>query len=84
MLRQSGVVHRLAPPTDPVRIRQALNQLRQQVRNSNATRPEGLHLSPFTREQLTRSLAEALDGLMAGRKTAAALAGWSCAPANSC
>jgi glycosyltransferase involved in cell wall biosynthesis len=69
VLRASGVQHRIAPPTDVGRIRQALAELAQE--SATAADPE--RLRRFTREHLTGELAAIMDRIVAERGGAPAV-----------
>lgn len=69
VLRESGVVHRIASPKDPDAIREALGELSEMIDEE----PGDLRrLECFTRESLTRSLASRLDALT-GKPTEVAI-----------
>lgn len=74
VLRASGVPHRLAPPGDAERIRTALAELVDQVRERNDTLTDESALQHFTREYLAGELAGILDGLSPTTTTAPVLA----------
>jgi hypothetical protein len=61
ILKQSGVLHRLAPPTDVAAIRRALHELGESIRTGERTVGDAAALKQFTRESLTRELAAQLD-----------------------
>jgi hypothetical protein len=61
ILKQSGVLHRLAPPTDVTAIRRALHELGESIRSGERTVGDAAALKQFTRESLTRELAAQLD-----------------------
>ena len=63
VLRQSGVLHRIASPKDTTQIRQALGELGQAIRATDSS-ADPMLLQQFTRENLTRTLASRLDGLI--------------------
>jgi glycosyltransferase involved in cell wall biosynthesis len=63
ILRQSGVLHRIASPKDVVQIRQALRDLAAAMRTTEAIANPAL-LERFTRANLTRTLAQRFDGLV--------------------
>ena len=63
VLRQSGVLHRIASPKNAVQIRQALSELAQAIRAKDAVADPSL-VQQFTRENLSRTLASRLDGLI--------------------
>jgi glycosyltransferase involved in cell wall biosynthesis len=72
VLRQSGVLHRLAPPGNPTRIRQALTELAACLASGQAVYPDPGRLFAFTREATARALAEHLDALVPARAGTAA------------
>jgi hypothetical protein len=61
VLRESGAVHRLAPPNDAVQITTALLELAQEARTAPAP---ALHTQRFTREHLVGQLADILRDLI--------------------
>jgi glycosyltransferase involved in cell wall biosynthesis len=65
-LRTSGILHRIAPPRDAPRIKQALVELTVAL----AAQPNGVpapeRLAVFTRERIAQDLAERLDACVAG------------------
>jgi glycosyltransferase involved in cell wall biosynthesis len=74
ILRQSGVAHRLAAPTNPPAIKLALVELVEDLAGGRAVPPTADQLFRFTREHMAQSLAELLDrvaGRPARRKTRA-------------
>jgi hypothetical protein len=66
-LRTAGVLHRVAPLTDAVRIRQALSELLEAVAAGEAGTATGPERFAFTRARLAQSLAECLDTCVATR-----------------
>jgi glycosyltransferase involved in cell wall biosynthesis len=66
-LRKSGVRHRLAPPSEPGRIRQALTELVAEVTARGAALPEPLSRE-FTRSHMAAQLAGFLDQLALRRR----------------
>jgi glycosyltransferase involved in cell wall biosynthesis len=75
LLRQSGILHRLAPPGDAARIAAALRSLLQELADGRkpVQRPE--HLLAFTRESMAENMARVLDaslGLKQARTSAPA------------
>jgi hypothetical protein len=71
ILRESGVLHRIASPTDTTQIRRALGQLTQAMHTGD-TIADAARLQRFTRENLTRTLAGRLDTLI-GQPTVTSL-----------
>lgn len=69
VLRDSGVVHRLASPKDAGQIQQALAELAPHA--AAAMPPLGERLQRYTRAQLGREMASILDRLVGGRAAAA-------------
>jgi glycosyltransferase involved in cell wall biosynthesis len=63
VLRQSGVLHRIASPGNPAHIRQALCEL-DESRNRADTACDRARLHSFTRERITQTLAHRLDALI--------------------
>ncbi len=63
ILRDSGVLHRIASPNDAAQIRQALRDLAQAL-HSTAAVGNPAQLQRFTRENITGALARRLDGLV--------------------
>jgi glycosyltransferase involved in cell wall biosynthesis len=61
ILRASGILHRIAPPKDAGRIRQALAELTGELAASPTITPDPEHLRRFTRESVARELAEIMD-----------------------
>jgi hypothetical protein len=61
VIRESGVCHRIAPPTDAQRIGVALADLVLQVRTGAVPRPGQERQSRFTREASAQELARVLD-----------------------
>ena len=59
-LRKSGIPHRIAPPRDAGRIKQALGELLAELREGRAAVPAPEQLDYFTREQMARRVAECL------------------------
>jgi glycosyltransferase involved in cell wall biosynthesis len=55
---------RIAPLDDKARIKELLPQFIEQVRAQQAPTPSRRQIMPFSREQLTHSLAKLLDGLV--------------------
>jgi glycosyltransferase involved in cell wall biosynthesis len=68
ILRESGVRHRIAPPQEAGRIRQALAELAREATAPTVADPE--RLRRFTRASLAGELAGILDGVIAARATA--------------
>jgi glycosyltransferase involved in cell wall biosynthesis len=61
LLKESGIPHRIAPPREPARIRQALLELVKDVRAGQVALPDKEKLAPFTRERLAQRLAQVLN-----------------------
>jgi hypothetical protein len=55
---------RIAPLDDKARIKELLPLFIEQVRAQRAPIPSRRQIMPFSREELTRSLAQVLDGLI--------------------
>jgi hypothetical protein len=66
-LRASGVLHRVAPLTDVVRIKQALSELMEAVATGQPATATGPERLAFTRQRLAQNLAECLDACVAPR-----------------
>jgi glycosyltransferase involved in cell wall biosynthesis len=64
VLRQSGVAHRIAPPNDPERIRQALTELVDGLAAGTLAPPTEQQTARFTRAALAGRLAETLEELL--------------------
>jgi hypothetical protein len=64
VLRQSGVLHRIASPKDPAQIRKALTELVGCLSAGQPISPTPERLAAFTRESIGRELAEYLDSLV--------------------
>jgi glycosyltransferase involved in cell wall biosynthesis len=64
-LRTSGVLHRIAPPRDAVRIKEALVDLIRAIAQQPGGRRTATELGVFTRERIAQDLAERLDALVA-------------------
>lgn len=63
VLRESGVLHRVARPTDVPAIQKAIGELRAELkRGVESNRPQS---NPFTRENMALRMAECLDGVAA-------------------
>jgi len=73
VLRTSGVLHRIAPPRDTERIRQALAELTACLRAGHASCPAPERLAVFTRASTAQFLASHLDTML-GNQDASALA----------
>lgn len=69
-LLTSGVVHRVAPPNDAQRIKQALLELDSELRAQPHAGALNGRASIFTRERMAGTVAECLNRLVAGRATA--------------
>ncbi len=80
ILRKSGVLHRMAAPTDPAQIQAALGELVEAMWASNPT-SDADRLAQFTRRQITGTLAEHLDMLSRAGKSAPVRIGHANAPA---
>jgi glycosyltransferase involved in cell wall biosynthesis len=61
VLRESQVLHRIAPPLDVPRIKQALVELTRAVRAGHPAVPDRTALEQFTRERMAQRFAECLD-----------------------
>jgi glycosyltransferase involved in cell wall biosynthesis len=61
VLRESGVLHRIAPPLDVPRIKQAVVELVEAVQSGVPAVPNPAALEQFTRERMARKFAECLD-----------------------
>jgi glycosyltransferase involved in cell wall biosynthesis len=61
VLRASKVLHRIAPPRDVARIRQALVELTREIQAGQAPIPDANALRQFTRERMAERIAECLD-----------------------
>jgi glycosyltransferase involved in cell wall biosynthesis len=64
VVRESGMPHRIAPPNDPGRIRQALTELVDGLTAGTLAAPAGQATERFTRAALAGRLAENLDSLV--------------------
>jgi glycosyltransferase involved in cell wall biosynthesis len=60
-LQKSGVPHRITPPRDAGRIKQALGELLAELREGRLAVPTPEQLDYFTREQMARRVAECLS-----------------------
>jgi glycosyltransferase involved in cell wall biosynthesis len=60
-LQKSGIPHRIAPPRDAGRIKQALGELLAELREGRAALPTPEQLAYFTREHMAQSVAECLS-----------------------
>lgn len=69
VLKESGVLHRVAPLKDSARIKQALVELLGEIRAGTPVHPEASAL-PFTRQDMARQFAERLDALVPARQGA--------------
>jgi glycosyltransferase involved in cell wall biosynthesis len=69
-LRESGVVHRVAPPRDVARIRTALEELRAGLCDGAFAAAHDGRPAVFTREAMARALADNLDRCL-GRRAGA-------------
>jgi hypothetical protein len=67
ILRDSGVLHRIAPPKDAGRIGQALAELVEELRNDGPAAHDPARLRRFTRESLAGELAGIMDGVLDDR-----------------
>lgn len=72
VLRESGVVHRLAPPADRERIAGALLELLTEIRAGRSAPPAPERLARFTRAGVAGQLAEVMGRCLAGRGRSAA------------
>jgi glycosyltransferase involved in cell wall biosynthesis len=61
ILRASGILHRIAPPQDADRIRQALVELAGELAAAPTIAPDPERLRRFTRESVAGMLAEVMD-----------------------
>jgi hypothetical protein len=61
VLRASGILHRIAPPKDAGRIRQALVELAGEMAASPTIAPDPERLRRFTRESVAGELAGIMD-----------------------
>lgn len=71
VLRQSGVLHRIAPPDNPAKIRQAMTELATCLASGQSICADPGRLCAFTREATARTLAEHLDALFPARAVTA-------------
>jgi len=71
VLRESGVLHRIAPPTDVARIRQALVELTREVNACEFREANANGLQQFTRERMAQRFAECLDSCVPSIRTPA-------------
>jgi hypothetical protein len=70
VLKESGVLHRVAPLKDVARIKEALVELLGEIQGGTPVSPsEGISL-PFTRQDMARQFAERLDALVPARQNA--------------
>ncbi len=74
VLRESGVPHRIAPPGDPARIRQALLELVEGLAAGRLAPPTKQQTARFTRAAIAGRLAEVLEECLAPQGAAARLA----------
>jgi glycosyltransferase involved in cell wall biosynthesis len=72
VLRESGVLHRVAPPRDTTRIRQALAELVSEISAGAMVTPDLKCLRRFTRESLAGELARIMDRVVRARDPMAA------------
>jgi hypothetical protein len=63
VLRESKVLHRIAPPRDVERIRQAVFELTREVQAGSPAVPDRAALEQFTRERMAKRFADCLDSL---------------------
>jgi hypothetical protein len=61
VLRQSGALHRIVPPLQTDRIRQAVKELAVCVQKQEGTQPAGRRIGTFTRAAVAALLADYLD-----------------------
>jgi glycosyltransferase involved in cell wall biosynthesis len=61
VLRESGVLHRIAPPREVGQIKQALLELARAVKEGQPAVPNRDALQQFTRERMAQKFAECLD-----------------------
>jgi glycosyltransferase involved in cell wall biosynthesis len=61
VLRESGVCHRIAPPSDGPGVKQALIELTREVQAGNAGASYRQGLQQFTRERMAQRFADCLD-----------------------
>jgi hypothetical protein len=61
VLKKSGVLHRVAPPRDVARIKQALVELTRELASGAPAVGDEAALQTFTREHMARRFAECLD-----------------------
>jgi glycosyltransferase involved in cell wall biosynthesis len=64
VLRTSGVPHRIAPPRDGGRIKEALVELNQEIRTCTWSPPEPSRAAPFTRKHMAQELAGILESVI--------------------
>jgi hypothetical protein len=64
ILRESGALHRVAPPRDVAQIKQSLVELAREVEAGHAAVPNPDALKQFTRERMAQKFAECLDRLV--------------------
>jgi glycosyltransferase involved in cell wall biosynthesis len=64
VLRESKVLHRIAPPTDVNRIRQAVVELTHELQAGSPASPDPAALAQFTRERMAQRFAESLDRIV--------------------
>jgi glycosyltransferase involved in cell wall biosynthesis len=70
VLRQSGATHRVVPPLQTERIRQALDELISCVRTPTSSQPSTRRILAFTRAATARVLAEHLDRMVSAMPSA--------------
>jgi glycosyltransferase involved in cell wall biosynthesis len=74
VLRESGVLHRIAPPTDVAKIRHALVELTRAVQAGHAATPDPAALAQFTRERMAQRFADCLDSCVPSTVSASTFA----------
>ncbi len=65
VLRASKVLHRIAPPTDVAKIKQAVLELTRAVQAGQPAVPDKEAVQQFTRERMAQKIAECLDRCVA-------------------
>jgi glycosyltransferase involved in cell wall biosynthesis len=64
VLKESGILHRIAPQKDKSQIKQAIVELLRELNAGSPAAPPLREPTPFTRQDMARQLAEQLDGLV--------------------
>jgi glycosyltransferase involved in cell wall biosynthesis len=68
VLKESGILHRIAPLHDPAAIKQAIIELAREVKNGTPVVPDDGHAS-FTRADMAHRFAEQLDAIVPAHAT---------------